>query len=95
MGLTRASLSQVFGEYGALYKVLAAFLEGLRMFRKSPTVTYQPYFLSQFRCVAAGSVMIREATEDTVLQIPNPVGEGGSDVLPIPKDLRVRLGSIF
>jgi hypothetical protein len=39
--------------------------------------------------VAAGHVLIREATEDTVLTIPNPVGEEGSKTIPIPKGTEV------
>ena len=33
--------------------------------------------------------MIREAFEDTMLQIPNPVGEEGSRTLPVPKGTQV------
>jgi hypothetical protein len=39
--------------------------------------------------VAAGHVLIREATEDTVLSIPNPVGEEGNKTIPIPKGTEV------
>ncbi|PFH49865.1 hypothetical protein AMATHDRAFT_4487 [Amanita thiersii Skay4041] len=38
---------------------------------------------------AAGYVMIREATEDTTLTIPNPPGQDGSTTMPISKGLRV------
>jgi len=33
--------------------------------------------------------MIREADEDTVLQIPNPPGQEGSTAFPVPKGLQV------
>lgn len=39
---------------------------------------------------AAGHVMIREAKEDTILDIPNPVGQEGSTTIPIPKGVQVR-----
>lgn len=55
-----------FSDYDALYKVLAAFQEAVRMF-------------------PAGSVMIRTPTEDTILSLPNPVGEQGSKSLLVPK----------
>ena len=38
---------------------------------------------------AAGHVLIREALEDTVLTVPNPVGEEGSKSVPIPKGTQV------
>ncbi len=34
---------------------------------------------------AAGHLLIREATKDTVLQIPNPLGQDGFTSLPVPK----------
>jgi hypothetical protein len=40
---------------------------------------------------AAASVLIRAPTEDTVLSIPNSVGEEGSKLWPIPKGQRVSL----
>jgi hypothetical protein len=39
--------------------------------------------------LAAGFIMIREATEDTVLQIPNPVGQEGTTPLPVAKGTQV------
>jgi hypothetical protein len=33
--------------------------------------------------------MIREADEDTVLQVPNPPEQGGVTPLPIPKGVQV------
>ncbi|KAJ7269943.1 cytochrome P450 [Mycena rebaudengoi] len=41
------------------------------------------------RMFPAGHVLIREATEDTVLNIPNPVGEEGSKTVPVPKGSQV------
>jgi len=29
--------------------------------------------------------MIREATKDTVLQVPRPVGQTGTEAVPVPK----------
>jgi hypothetical protein len=40
---------------------------------------------------AAGHVLIREALEDTIVTVPNPVGEEGSQTVPIPKGTQVRL----
>ena len=33
--------------------------------------------------------MIREAEKDTVLQIPNPLGQDGSTAFPVPKGVQV------
>jgi hypothetical protein len=41
------------------------------------------------RGLATAHVMIREATEDTVLTIPNPPGEEGSYSLPVEKGAQV------
>lgn len=41
------------------------------------------------RFSAAGHLMIREATEDTIIRIPNPVGQEGTTTMPIPKGLTV------
>ena len=38
---------------------------------------------------AAGFVLIREATEDTILTIPNPHGQEGSYMLPVAKGTQV------
>jgi hypothetical protein len=43
---------------------------------------------------ATGHVLIREATEDTVLTIPK-VGEEGSTTVPIPKGTQVRMRAPF
>lgn len=39
--------------------------------------------------LAAGHILIREAYEDTVLQIPNPPGQDGTTALPVPKGMQV------
>jgi len=59
-----------FADYDALFKVLGAFQEALRMF-------------------PAGSLMIRIPTEDTLLSLPNPIGEQGSKPLLVSKGQRV------
>ncbi|KAJ7269924.1 cytochrome P450 [Mycena rebaudengoi] len=46
-------------------------------------------FYEAVRMFPAGHVMIREATEDTVLNVPNPVGEEGSKTVPVPKGCQV------
>lgn len=46
-------------------------------------------FQEASRMFPAGSLMIRVPTEDTILTIPNPVGEEGSKIWPIPKGQRV------
>ncbi|KAF8882453.1 cytochrome P450 [Infundibulicybe gibba] len=46
-------------------------------------------FYEALRMFPAGHVLIREATEDTVLTIPNPPGEDGSTTLPVPKGVQV------
>ncbi|KAF9010234.1 cytochrome P450 [Cyathus striatus] len=46
-------------------------------------------FYEALRMFPAGHVMIREASEDTVLNIPNPPGEEGSTSMPIPKGVQV------
>lgn len=39
--------------------------------------------------IAAGYVLIRQAFEDTVLQIPKPVGQEGVQTVPVPKGTTV------
>ncbi|KAF9482311.1 cytochrome P450 [Pholiota conissans] len=48
-------------------------------------------FYEGLRLFPAGYILIREAFEDTVLQIPNPVGEEGSKSIPIPKGTTVSI----
>ncbi|KAJ7269928.1 cytochrome P450, partial [Mycena rebaudengoi] len=45
-------------------------------------------FYEALRMFPAAQVLIREATEDTVLNIPNLVGEEGSKTVPVPKAAR-------
>ncbi|EJD08594.1 cytochrome P450 [Fomitiporia mediterranea MF3/22] len=56
-----------FEDYPALYKVLSAFYEALRL-------------------IPAGSVMIRSATKDTTLNIPNATDKEGTQDLFVPKN---------
>ncbi|KAJ7185586.1 cytochrome P450 [Mycena filopes] len=51
-------------------------------------------FYESARMFPAGHVLIREATEDTVLNVPNPVGEEGTQTIPIPKGTRVTVDMI-
>ncbi|KAF5314662.1 hypothetical protein D9611_007187 [Ephemerocybe angulata] len=55
-----------FEDYASLDKVLAVFLETLRMF-------------------PSGYLMFRQATKDTTIKLPRPVGEEGVDTIPVPK----------
>ncbi|KAJ7468034.1 cytochrome P450 [Mycena latifolia] len=51
-------------------------------------------FYEAGRMFPAGHVLIREATEDTVLTVPNPVGEEGSTTIPIPKGTQVMVDMV-
>ncbi|KAG6850123.1 hypothetical protein H0H93_000745 [Arthromyces matolae] len=51
-------------------------------------------FYEALRMFPAGFIMIREATEDTVLQIPNPPGEDGTTPFPVPKGVQVLVDMI-
>ncbi|RDB29811.1 hypothetical protein Hypma_014185 [Hypsizygus marmoreus] len=46
-------------------------------------------FYEALRMFPAGNLLIREATEDTVLQIPNPPGQEGTTAFPVPKGLQI------
>ncbi|KAG6917128.1 hypothetical protein DXG01_003794 [Tephrocybe rancida] len=46
-------------------------------------------FYESLRMFPAGHILIREATEDTVLQIPNPDGQHGTTPFPVPKGVQV------
>ncbi|KAJ7108469.1 cytochrome P450 [Mycena epipterygia] len=46
-------------------------------------------FYEAARMFPAGHALVREATEDTVLTIPNPVGQEGSTAVHIPKGTQV------
>lgn len=60
------------------------FYEALRMYR-----AYRNHFFFQaipkLGYVAPLYVVLREATEDTVLAIPKPVGQDGTFSVPVPK----------
>ncbi|KAJ7719189.1 cytochrome P450 [Mycena maculata] len=51
-------------------------------------------FYEAARMFPAGHALIREAIEDTVLTIPNPVGEEGSKTIPIPKGTQVTVDMV-
>ncbi|KJA21381.1 hypothetical protein HYPSUDRAFT_77809 [Hypholoma sublateritium FD-334 SS-4] len=65
----------VYDDYPKLDKVLATFLEALRMF-------------------PSGYVIVRQAFEDTILQVPNPRGREGSTTIPVPKGMTVAVDMI-
>ncbi|KAJ6588862.1 cytochrome P450 [Mycena capillaripes] len=46
-------------------------------------------FYEATRMYPAAHVLVREATEDTVLTVPNPVGEEGSQTIPITKGTEI------
>ena len=45
-------------------------------------------FISQMG-IASGHILIREAAEDTVLEIPKPHGQVGTTTIPVPKGVQV------
>ncbi|KAJ7662974.1 cytochrome P450, partial [Mycena rosella] len=51
-------------------------------------------FYESARMFPAGHVLIREATEDTILTVPNPVGQEGSKTIPIPKGTQITVDMI-
>ncbi|KAG6841505.1 hypothetical protein C0991_010363 [Blastosporella zonata] len=51
-------------------------------------------FYESLRMFPAGHIMIREATEDTVLQIPNPAGQEGTTPFPVPKGVQVMVDMV-
>ncbi|KAG6812865.1 hypothetical protein H0H92_015793 [Tricholoma furcatifolium] len=51
-------------------------------------------FYEALRMFPAGHIMIREATEDTVLQIPNPPGQEGTTAFPVPKGVQVMVDMV-
>lgn len=60
------------------------------MFRKSKLSFWTGLILDLgLFFVATGYIMIREATEDTVVQVPNPLGQDGTTPFPIPKGVQV------
>ncbi|KAK0474149.1 cytochrome P450 [Armillaria novae-zelandiae] len=46
-------------------------------------------FYEAMRMIPPGHLMIREATKDTVIQVPRPVGEEGTISMPIPKGFKI------
>jgi len=51
-------------------------------------------FYEAARMFPAGHALIREASEDTILTVPNPVGEEGSQTVPIPKGTQIMVDMI-
>ncbi|KAJ7485344.1 cytochrome P450 [Mycena latifolia] len=51
-------------------------------------------FYESARMFPAGHVLIREAFEDTILTVPNPVGEEGSKTIPIPKGTQITVDMV-
>jgi len=46
-------------------------------------------FYEASRMFPAGYILIREASEDTILHVPNPLGEEGSRAIPVQKGFQV------
>ncbi|KAG7441096.1 cytochrome P450 [Guyanagaster necrorhizus] len=46
-------------------------------------------FYEATRMIPPGHLMIREATKDTVIQVPRPMGDEGTISMPIPKGFRI------
>ncbi|KAK0203454.1 cytochrome P450 [Desarmillaria ectypa] len=46
-------------------------------------------FYEAIRMFPSGHLLIREATKDTVIQVPRPVGEEGTVSMPIPKGFQI------
>ncbi|TFK38021.1 cytochrome P450 [Crucibulum laeve] len=51
-------------------------------------------FYEALRMFPAGYILIREATEDTVITVPNPPGQEGSTTIPIPKGVQVMVDMV-
>ncbi|KAG6897035.1 hypothetical protein C0992_004508 [Termitomyces sp. T32_za158] len=51
-------------------------------------------FYEALRMFPAGHIMIREAAEDTVLQIPSPLGQEGTTPFPVPKGVQVMVDMV-
>lgn len=67
--------------------------ESLRLFRKFNDGRFGVWF-SQCVFVASGHLMIREAWEDTVIQVPNPIGQEGSTNVAVPKGTHIVIDMI-
>ena len=59
------------------------------MFRKPEPFFVIKLFISPSPLVASGHLLVREAAEDTVLEIPKPHGQVGTTIIPIPKGVQV------
>jgi hypothetical protein len=59
------------------------------MFRELETFLswFQNYSFRNW--LAPGHLLIREAAEDTVLEIPKPHGQVGTTTIPVPKGVQV------
>lgn len=57
------------------------------MFRELDILTTS--FLCPKLLVASVHIMIREAAEDTVLEIPKPHGQVGTTTIPVPRGVQV------
>ncbi|KAL0573735.1 hypothetical protein V5O48_008231 [Marasmius crinis-equi] len=76
-----------FEDYHSLNKVLAAFYEALRFFRESALLCLSNTRPIERRSLkAAGHIVLRVLSDDTIIQIPNPRGEEGTQPLPVPKE---------
>ena len=82
---------QVFDDYPKLNIVLAAFYEVLRMFHKPEPFFVIKLFISPSLLVASGHLLVREAAEDTVLEIPKPHDQVGTTII---SDAAVRVGQV-
>ena len=84
--------SQVYDDYAKLVEALAAFYQGVRMLREfdvfSESLFLYPSNLFISRLVAPGHLLIREAAEDTVLEISKPHGQVGTTTIPVPKGVQ-------
>lgn len=79
---------KTFEEFPKLDKVLAVFLEALRLHR-----AFQPRSRSNATLIliflASAYLFYREADVDTTLKIPNPIGKEGTRTIPVAKGTRV------
>ena len=57
------------------------------MFREIEPFFVLTLFISQL--IAAASLLVREAAEDTVLEIPKPHGQVGTTIIPVSKGVQV------
>ncbi|KAG6900467.1 hypothetical protein C0993_010185 [Termitomyces sp. T159_Od127] len=83
----------VYNDHEKLNKVRATFYEALRLFREASSYLVTDLSLLQAPSAAA-YLMFRELTEDTVLNLPKPIGEEGSTPLVLLKGTAVVLDII-